>query len=117
MDELEELILEKDQEIQRLELTVSKLQGEVSGGHSRGGRGRPAGASGSPWVSVWVQVSGKLIDKERSLEDEIQLRERLQLQVRQAERTVDDLTLELQATNHTKDDLTKQLKTAQVPED
>ncbi|XP_015247214.1 PREDICTED: cingulin-like protein 1 [Cyprinodon variegatus] len=86
VDELEELILEKDQEIQRLELTVSKLQGEVS---------------------------GKLIDKERSLEDEIQLRERLQLQVRQAERTVDDLTLELQATNHTKDDLTKQLKTAQ----
>lgn len=59
-------------------------------------------------------MSGKLIDKERSLEEEIQLRERLQLQCRQAERTVDDLTMELQSTNQAKDDLAKQLKVAQV---
>lgn len=86
VEELEEALLEKDQETQRLQLLVSKLQGEVS---------------------------GKLIDKERSLEEEIQLRERLQLQCRQAERTVDDLTMELQTTNQAKDDLVKQLKLAQ----
>lgn len=64
---------------------------------------------------MWcLQVSGKLIDKERTLEEEIQLRERLQLQCRQAERTVDDLTMELQNTNQAKDDLAKQLKLAQV---
>ena len=60
------------------------------------------------------QVSGKLIDKERTLEEEIQLRERLQLQCKQAERMVDDLTMELQSTNQAKDDLAKQLKQAQV---
>ncbi|XP_014900944.1 cingulin-like protein 1 isoform X4 [Poecilia latipinna] len=86
VEELEEALLEKDQEVQRLQLLVSKLQGEVS---------------------------GKLIDKERSLEEEIQLRERLQLQCRQAERTVDDLTMELHSTNQAKDDLAKQLKVAQ----
>nr|XP_054600651.1 cingulin-like protein 1 [Nothobranchius furzeri] len=86
VDELEEALLEKDQEIQRLQILVGKLQGEVS---------------------------GKLIDKERTLEEEIQLRERLQLQCRQAERTVDDLTMELQSTNQTKDDLAKQVKVAQ----
>ncbi|MEQ2219210.1 hypothetical protein XENOCAPTIV_014181 [Xenoophorus captivus] len=86
VEELEEALLEKDQETQKLQLLVSKLQGEVS---------------------------GRLIDKERSLEEEIQLRERLQLQCRQAERTVDDLTMELQTTNQAKDDLTKQLKLAQ----
>lgn len=59
-------------------------------------------------------MSGKLIDKERSLEEEIQLRERLQLQCRQAERTVDDLTMELHSTNQAKDDLAKQVKVAQV---
>ncbi|MEQ2179435.1 hypothetical protein GOODEAATRI_024863, partial [Goodea atripinnis] len=87
VEELEEALLEKDQETQKLHLLVSKLQGEVS---------------------------GRLIDKERSLEEEIQLRERLQLQCRQAERTVDDLTMELQTTNQAKDDLTKQLKLAQI---
>ncbi|KAM7393296.1 hypothetical protein PAMA_008104 [Pampus argenteus] len=86
VEELEESLLEKDQELQRLQTLVGKLQGEVS---------------------------GKLIDKERTLEEEIQLRERLQLQCKQAERTVDDLQMELYGTNQTKDDLAKQLKQAQ----
>lgn len=60
------------------------------------------------------QVSGKLIDKEQTLEEEIQLRERIQLQCKQAERTVDDLHMELHSTNQAKDDLAKQLKQAQV---
>ncbi|XP_008322532.1 EH domain-containing and endocytosis protein 1 isoform X2 [Cynoglossus semilaevis] len=86
VEELEESLLEKDQELQRHQVLVSRLQGEVS---------------------------GKLIDKERTLEEEIQLRERLQLQCKQAERTVEDLHMELQATNQSKDDLSKQLKVAQ----
>ncbi|XP_023268417.1 cingulin-like protein 1 [Seriola lalandi dorsalis] len=86
VDELEESLLEKDQELQKLEALVSKLQGEVS---------------------------GKLIDKERTLEEEIQLRERIQLQCKQAERTVDDLHMELHSTNQARDDLSKQLKQAQ----
>lgn len=86
VDELEESLLEKEQEVQKLQILVTKLQGEVS---------------------------GKLFDRERSLEEEIQLRERLQLQCKQAERTVDDLTMELHSTNQTRDDLTKQLKLAQ----
>uniref|UniRef100_A0A672GSW6 Myosin tail domain-containing protein n=2 Tax=Salarias fasciatus TaxID=181472 RepID=A0A672GSW6_SALFA len=86
VDELEETLLEKEQEVQKLQVLVSRLQGEVS---------------------------GKLIDKERTLEEEIQLRERLQLQVKQAERTVDDLTMELHTTNQAKDDLAKQLKLSQ----
>ncbi|XP_064833350.1 cingulin-like isoform X1 [Oncorhynchus masou masou] len=84
--ELEETILEKGQELQRAQQTVSRLQG---------------------------QVSGKLIDKERSLEEEIQLRERVQLQLKQAERSVEDLTMELQTAAQTKEDLDKQLKQAQ----
>ena len=67
------------------------------------------------FLHLRVQVSGKLIDKERTLEEEIQLRERLQLQCKQAERAVDDLTMELQTTNQAKEDLAKQLKQAQVP--
>jgi predicted RNase H-like nuclease (RuvC/YqgF family) len=59
-------------------------------------------------------VSDKLIDKERSLEEEIQLRERVQLQLKQAERSVEDLTMELQTAAQTKEDLVKQLKQAQV---
>ncbi|KAM9820224.1 uncharacterized protein ACB057_000824 [Neosynchiropus ocellatus] len=86
VEELEELMLEKDQELQKLQVLVTRLQGEVS---------------------------GKLFDKERTLEEEIQLRERLQLQCKQAERTVDDLQMELHATNQAKDDITKQLKIAQ----
>ncbi|XP_050928724.1 cingulin-like protein 1 [Lates calcarifer] len=86
VDELEESLLEKDQELQRLQNLVSRLQGEVS---------------------------GKLIDKEQTLEEEIQLRERIQLQCKQAERTVDDLHMELQSTNQARDDLAKQLKQAQ----
>ncbi|XP_061589197.1 putative leucine-rich repeat-containing protein DDB_G0290503 [Cololabis saira] len=86
VEELEESLLEKDQEMMRLQALVSRLQGEVS---------------------------GKLIDKERSLEEEIQLRERLQLQCKQAERMVDDLTMEVQSTNQAKEDLAKQVKQAQ----
>ncbi|KAM9735753.1 uncharacterized protein ACNS7B_014862 isoform 3-T3 [Menidia menidia] len=86
LEELEETLLEKEQELQRLQALVSRLQGEVS---------------------------GKLIDKERTLEEEIQLRERLQLQCKQAERAVEDLKMELQSTNQAKDDLAKQLKQAQ----
>nr|XP_043868860.1 uncharacterized protein LOC122758656 [Solea senegalensis] len=86
VEELEEALLEKDQEVQKLQILVNRLQGEVS---------------------------GKLIDKERTLEEEIQLRERLQLQCKQAERTVDDLQMELQGVNQARDDLSKQLKQAQ----
>uniref|UniRef100_UPI003AAACF0C uncharacterized protein n=1 Tax=Centroberyx gerrardi TaxID=166262 RepID=UPI003AAACF0C len=86
VEELEESLLEKDQELQRLQGIVNRLQGEVS---------------------------GKLIDKERTLEEEIQLRERVQLQWKQAERTVDDLHMELQTANQARDDLAKQLKQAQ----
>nr|XP_046232037.1 cingulin-like isoform X4 [Scatophagus argus] len=86
VDELEESLLEKEQELQRLQVLVSRLQGEVS---------------------------GKLIDKEQTLEEEIQLRERIQLQCKQAERMVDDLTMELQSTNQAKDELVKQVKQAQ----
>lgn len=71
-------------------------------------------ASGSVCFCVCVQVSGKLIYKEQTLEEEIQLRERIQLQCKQAERMVDDLHMELQSTNQARDDLAKQLKQAQV---
>ncbi|XP_032396234.1 myosin-16 [Etheostoma spectabile] len=86
VEELEESLLEKEQELQRLQLLVSRLQGEVS---------------------------GKLIDKEQTLEEEIQLRERIQLQCKQAERMVEDLRMELHSTNQAKDDLAKQVKQAQ----
>ncbi|XP_077479661.1 uncharacterized protein LOC144091310 [Stigmatopora argus] len=86
MEELEESLLEKEQELQRHQALIIRLQGDVS---------------------------GKLIDKEQTLEEEIQLRERLQLQCKQAERTVDDLQMELQTAIQAKDDLTKQLKQAQ----
>ncbi|XP_049460124.1 uncharacterized protein LOC125905885 isoform X1 [Epinephelus fuscoguttatus] len=86
VEELEESLLEKEQELQKMQLLVNRLQGEVS---------------------------GKLIDKERTLEEEIQLRERIQLQCKQAERMVDDLQMELQSTNQTKEDLAKQVKQAQ----
>lgn len=86
VEELEETLLEKDQELLRLQTIVSRLQGEVS---------------------------SKLTDKERTLEEEIQLRERIQLQCKQAERKVDDLHMELQTTMQARDDLTKQVKQAQ----
>ncbi|XP_057674654.1 cingulin-like protein 1 isoform X5 [Corythoichthys intestinalis] len=86
MEELEESLLEKEQELQRHQALIIRLQGDVS---------------------------GKLIDKEQTLEEEIQLRERLQLQCKQVERTVDDLQMELQTTIQAKDDLAKQLKQAQ----
>ncbi|XP_041816586.1 uncharacterized protein LOC121623380 [Chelmon rostratus] len=86
VEEMEESLLEKEQELERLQTLVNRLQGEVS---------------------------GKLIDKERTLEEEIQLRERIQLQCKQAERMVDDLQMELQSTNQTRDDLVKQVKQAQ----
>ncbi|XP_017348715.1 cingulin-like protein 1 isoform X2 [Ictalurus punctatus] len=86
VEELEECVLEKEQEIISLKQIVSRLQGEVS---------------------------DKLMDKERSLEDEIQLREKIQLQCKQAERTVEDLQMELNTLSQTRDDLSKQLKLAQ----
>ncbi len=64
--------------------------------------------------AVCLQVSSKLTDKERTLEEEIQLRERIQLQCKQAERKVDDLHMEMQTTMQARDDLTKQVKQAQV---
>ncbi|XP_060747509.1 cingulin-like protein 1 isoform X3 [Tachysurus vachellii] len=86
VEELEECVLEKDQELMRLQQIVSRLQGEVS---------------------------DKLMDKERSLEDEIQLREKVQLQCKQAERTVEDIQMELNTVTQTRDDLSKQLKQTQ----
>ncbi|KAG9354089.1 hypothetical protein JZ751_012213 [Albula glossodonta] len=86
LEELEESLLEKNQELHLVQQTVSRLQGEVS---------------------------GKLIDKERTLEEEIQLRERAQLQCRQAERTLEDLQMEMQTLTQSKEDLVKQLKQAQ----
>ncbi|XP_052392725.1 cingulin-like protein 1 isoform X2 [Carassius gibelio] len=86
MEELEESVTEKDQELLRLTQIVSRLQGEVT---------------------------DKLSDKEQTLEEEIQLRERVQLQCKQAERTVEDLRMELQTLGQSRDDLSKQLKLAQ----
>ncbi|KAI5091404.1 hypothetical protein C0J45_18610, partial [Silurus meridionalis] len=86
VEELEECVLEKEQEIMRLQQIVSRLQGEVS---------------------------DKLLDKEQSLENEIQMREKIQLQCKQAERAVEDLQMELNTVTQTKDDLSKQLKQAQ----
>ncbi|XP_076139617.1 uncharacterized protein LOC143122703 isoform X2 [Alosa pseudoharengus] len=86
VEELEESLLEKDQEMFRLQEIISRLQGEVS---------------------------GKLSDKEQSLEDEIQLRERIQLQCKQAERHVEDLQMELQTSKQAKEELAKQLKSIQ----
>ncbi|KAK1883446.1 Cingulin-like protein 1 [Dissostichus eleginoides] len=57
-----------------------------------------------------TEVSGKLIDREQTLEEEIQLREKIQLQCKQAERAVEDLKMELQTINQAKDDLAKQVK-------
>ncbi|XP_010790956.1 interactor of constitutive active ROPs 2, chloroplastic [Notothenia coriiceps] len=86
VDELEEELLEKEQEHQRLQSLVGRLQGEVS---------------------------GKLIDREQTLEEEIQLREKIQLQCKQAERALEDLKMELQTTNQAKDDLVKHVKQSQ----
>ncbi|KAA0719674.1 Cingulin [Triplophysa tibetana] len=86
VEELEESILEKDQELMRLTQIVSRLQGEVT---------------------------YKLSDKEQTLEEEIQLRERAQLQCKQAERTVEDHRMELQTLTQSRDELSKQLKLAQ----
>ncbi|KAL0163450.1 hypothetical protein M9458_042846, partial [Cirrhinus mrigala] len=58
-------------------------------------------------------VTDKLSDKEQTLEEEIQLRERVQLQCKQAERTVEDLRMELQTLSQSRDELSKQLKLAQ----
>ncbi|CAL1569124.1 unnamed protein product [Knipowitschia caucasica] len=86
VDELEEGLLAKEQEADKLQILVTRLQGEVS---------------------------GKLVDKERSLEEEIQLRERLQLQCKQAERSLEDLRMELYTSNQSRDELSKQLKVFQ----
>lgn len=63
-----------------------------------------------------TQIAEKLTDKEKSLEEEIQLRERIQLQCKQAERTVEDLQMELEAMAQSKEDVVKQLKQTQVPD-
>ncbi|CAM4664276.1 unnamed protein product [Leuciscus chuanchicus] len=86
VEELEESVLEKDQELLRLTQIVCRLQGEVT---------------------------DKLSYKEQTLEEEIQLRERVQLQCKQAERTVEDLRMEMQTLSQSRDDLSKQLKLAQ----
>lgn len=86
VEEMEESVLEKDQEVLRLQQIINRLQGEVS---------------------------DKLLEKEHSLEEEIQLREKMQLQWKQAERTVEDLQMELQTVTQARDDLTKQVKQAQ----
>ncbi|KAJ8007391.1 hypothetical protein DPEC_G00117020 [Dallia pectoralis] len=86
VEELEESILEKSQELHRAQEMISHLQGEVS---------------------------GKLMDREHTLEEEIQLREKIQLQCKQAERAVDDLQMELHTAAQAKEDLAKQLKQAQ----
>ncbi|XP_058614743.1 cingulin-like protein 1 isoform X1 [Onychostoma macrolepis] len=83
VEELEESVLEKDQELVRLTQIVCRLQGEVT---------------------------DKLSDKEQTLEEEIQRRERVQLQCKQAERTVEDLRMELQTLGQSRDELSKQLK-------
>lgn len=118
VEELEETLLDKDQELQRLQSLVSKLQGEVIklfiSTVDATSQSRARLFVSASWLCVCVQVSGKLIDKERTLEEEIQLRERLQLMCKQAERTVEDLTMELQSTNQAKEDLAKQLKQTQV---
>ncbi|XP_066567044.1 myosin-11 isoform X2 [Amia ocellicauda] len=84
--DLEENLLQRTQELQKAQMIVNRLQGEVS---------------------------GKLIDKERSLEEEIQLRERLQLQCKQAERSLEDLQMEVQTAVQAKEDIAKHLKLAQ----
>ncbi|XP_077089618.1 uncharacterized protein LOC143741132 isoform X5 [Siphateles boraxobius] len=86
VDELEESVLEKDQELLRLTQIVCRLQGEVT---------------------------NKLSYKEQTLEEEIQLRERAQLQCKQAERAVEDLRMEMQTLSQARDELSKQLKLAQ----
>ncbi|XP_031434282.1 cingulin-like protein 1 isoform X2 [Clupea harengus] len=86
VEELEESLLEKNQEMLRLQQIIHRLQGEVS---------------------------GKLIDKEQSLEEEIQLRERIQLQCKQAERHVEDLQMEIHTAKQAREDLVKQLKSTQ----
>lgn len=86
VEELEESVLEKDQEMLRLTQIVCRLQGEVT---------------------------DKLSYKEQTLEEEIQLRERVQLQCKQAERALDDLRMEMQTLGQSRDDLSKQLKLAQ----
>ncbi|CAG00970.1 unnamed protein product [Tetraodon nigroviridis] len=63
--------------------------------------------------STILRLETELIDKEQTLEEEIQLRERIQLQCKQAERMVEDLKMELHTTNQAKDELAKQIKTAQ----
>lgn len=126
LEEMEESLLEKEQELQKQQLLISRLQGEVLVPQypqvlslSPIIRPRPVSmpcleGHGDIIQAVCLQVSGKLIDKEQILEEEIQLRERIQLQCKQAERMVEDLKMELHTTNQAKDELAKQVKVAQV---
>lgn len=129
LEEMEESLLEKEQELQRQQLLISRLQGEVlvpqyhqsclyhtlSGPGNSQSRLNALFRRGRRHIhAVCLQVSGKLIDKEQILEEEIQLRERIQLQCKQAERMVEDLKMELHTTNQAKDELAKQVKVAQV---
>ncbi|XP_023667466.1 uncharacterized protein [Paramormyrops kingsleyae] len=86
VEELEESLLENTQELDKAQQIVRRLQGEIA---------------------------EKLTDKEKSLEEEIQLRERIQLQCKQAERTVEDLQMELEAMAQSKEEVVKQLKQTQ----
>ncbi|KAG7481557.1 hypothetical protein MATL_G00067960 [Megalops atlanticus] len=86
VEELEDSLMKKTQELQRVQQTVTRLQGEVS---------------------------VKLTDKERALEEEIKRREWAQLQCKQAERKAKDLQAELHMLTQSKEDMVKQLKQAQ----
>ncbi|KAG5272013.1 hypothetical protein AALO_G00160680 [Alosa alosa] len=97
VEELEESLLEKDQEMFRLQEIISRLQGEI-------------------FACVGIDINRslvKLVIRRESGRDEIQLRERIQLQCKQAERHVEDLQMELQTSKQAKEELAKQLKSIQ----
>ncbi|XP_036383659.1 cingulin-like protein 1 isoform X2 [Megalops cyprinoides] len=86
VEQLEDSLMKKTQELQRAQQTVTRLQGEVS---------------------------DRLTDKERALEEEIKRCEWAQLQCKQAERKAKDLQAELHTLTQSKQDTVKQLKQAQ----
>ncbi|XP_039606369.1 cingulin-like protein 1 isoform X2 [Polypterus senegalus] len=86
LSQLEDSLHEKSQELEEKTLVLSRLQDEFA---------------------------VKLLDKDQRLEEETQLRERFQLQAKQAERHIEDLHLEIQGLTQTKEDLNKQLKSNQ----
>ncbi|XP_028658384.2 cingulin-like protein 1 isoform X2 [Erpetoichthys calabaricus] len=86
LSQLEDSLHDKSQELEEKTLVLSRLQDEFA---------------------------VKLLDKDQRLEEETQLRERFQLQAKQAERHIEDLHLEIQGLTQTKEDLNKQLKSNQ----